>query len=396
MADLAEARRSAAERSAAERDLAAAIDTVERDARDLTAAGLRELVNRLESESATYLAARPDTIPLPVDLAAAQTSAEQAQVQLDGLRAELDALEAELVTARDERRELDVAHARDESRARIKAEQLSAAVAALETARVSDSDEVLRDAVVAAEQSHTEAVVRSDDLDRQRRDAATEVLEERSRNAEGVIISSRNRSATLEREIGGLETRLEEAGRDGLSTQVDEAQSEVDHLVLSERRTEARAAAADLLHKTLERHRSESRRRYLRPLRERIEHYGRMVFGPTFGVELDDQLEVVSRRLHGEELPVSQLSVGAREQLALLVRLALASLVDAEEGAPVVIDDALGWSDRSRLELMCVALQAAGRDAQVIVLTCTPGRFAQIGGATVVTMRDDPPAVAAD
>lgn len=55
-------------------------------------------------------------------------------------------------------------------------------------------------------------------------------------------------------------------------------------------------------------------------------------------------------------------------------------------GAPVILDDALGWSDPSRLQGMGAAINAAGSDCQVIILTCTPGRYAHIGNATVVRL----------
>jgi uncharacterized protein YhaN len=52
----------------------------------------------------------------------------------------------------------------------------------------------------------------------------------------------------------------------------------------------------------------------------------------------------------------------------------------------VIIDDALGYSDPTRLEGIGAALARAGEGAQVIVLTCMPDRYAGIGSATVVRM----------
>lgn len=52
----------------------------------------------------------------------------------------------------------------------------------------------------------------------------------------------------------------------------------------------------------------------------------------------------------------------------------------------MILDDALGWSDPSRLQRMGAAINAAGSDCQVIILTCTPGRYAHIGNATVVRL----------
>lgn len=90
----------------------------------------------------------------------------------------------------------------------------------------------------------------------------------------------------------------------------------------------------------------------------------------------------------GLPVPLEGLSTGAREQLSVLSRLAVAKVVDADEGMPVVLDDALGWSDPDRLRRMARALERAGADAQVLVLTCTPGRYDAIAGATVRTVED--------
>jgi uncharacterized protein YhaN len=86
-------------------------------------------------------------------------------------------------------------------------------------------------------------------------------------------------------------------------------------------------------------------------------------------------------------LPVESLSVGAREQLATLVRLAIAGLTAADgSGVPVVLDDALGWSDPGRLRAMGGLLDRAGAASQVIVLTSMPDRYAHIARAATVRL----------
>lgn len=52
----------------------------------------------------------------------------------------------------------------------------------------------------------------------------------------------------------------------------------------------------------------------------------------------------------------------------------------------MIIDDALGYSDPARLERLGAAFGVAGKDCQVIVLTCEPGRYRGIGGAKVVPL----------
>src|SRR5690606_21336507 len=110
-----------------------------------------------------------------------------------------------------------------------------------------------------------------------------------------------------------------------------------------------RARAARQLHDTLQRHRQEAHDAYVRPYTDALERLGRAVYGPTFGVQVDRDLTITARRLDGTVVPFDQLSGGAKEQLGILARLAVASLVDAEEGVPVIIDDALGYTDPERL-----------------------------------------------
>lgn len=109
-----------------------------------------------------------------------------------------------------------------------------------------------------------------------------------------------------------------------------------------------------------------------------------------------DTLTIESRTLDGTTVPFQSLSGGAREQLAVLARLACGALVspngnpDAPGGVPVVIDDALGYSDPARLEALGAAFGVAGRDCQVIVLTCEPGRYRHIGAAKIVAIEGEP------
>ncbi len=132
------------------------------------------------------------------------------------------------------------------------------------------------------------------------------------------------------------------------------------------------------------RHRDAARRRYVAPFRERIEGLARVVFGPTLEVELDDDLQIIRRTLDGKTIGWDDLSNGAKEQLAVISRLACAAMVSDDGGVPVIFDDALGNTDVPRLERMGAVLAAACGDSQVIVLTCMPNRYRNVGSARVV------------
>lgn len=152
------------------------------------------------------------------------------------------------------------------------------------------------------------------------------------------------------------------------------------------RAVEQRADAAALLHHEVGEALAAARRRYETPLREEIERLSRSLYGAPVHFEFGDDLSVGRRSLGGVTLDTMQLSGGAREQLAVLTRLAVAELVGRGESVPVIIDDALGFSDRGRIGRMNVVLDTLGRDHQIIVLTCDLDRFDGIVGATVVPM----------
>ncbi|GAA5166680.1 ATP-binding protein [Ornithinimicrobium tianjinense] len=147
------------------------------------------------------------------------------------------------------------------------------------------------------------------------------------------------------------------------------------------RAVDRRARAARHLRESLTQHRDAAHRLYVRPYTQAIEQLGQRVYGPSFRVTVAEDLSLAARTVDGVTVPYAQLSGGAKEQLGILARLAVARLVDPEHGVPVVIDDALGYSDPVRLRQMSQVLGAADGDAagvQVILLTCTPERYASI------------------
>ena len=170
-------------------------------------------------------------------------------------------------------------------------------------------------------------------------------------------------------------------GTEGRKGQLDAAATEREHAEAEYSRVHRLARAAQLLRSVMARHRDATRLRYVDPFRNQVERLGRIVFGDSFEVEIDSDLRICSRTLSGRTVPYESLSGGAKEQLGIVARLAGAALVAKEDSVPVVIDDALGFTDASRLTKMGAVFDAVGGDGQVIVLTCSPQRYASVGGA---------------
>lgn len=384
---LEEARRLATARADAERTRTDATKRLTADLRDLTVEGISRKIASLAVRLAEFEASRPATPALPADLDAAQAREASAVEQLGLRRSELREVETELESVQSRTRELGITGAAQLERVKMDRAALVDVEQSLAAARGEHTDEQIAERLDSVALARADAESRWAEA-RRALDAADpdtlELLAENSREArqrgENAIRENRDQRRSLTAVI-------EHTGEQGLAHRLDLAQAEVDRLRLESERLEARAEAARLLHDTFDRHRAAARKKYVAPFREQIERLGRLVYGPTLQIELDDQLGIASRTLDGITVGFNQLSTGAREQFALISRLACASLVSANgEGAPVVFDDALGWTDPQRLAQMAAAISVAARQCQVIVLTCTPGRFAGVGAAAVVRL----------
>jgi len=125
-----------------------------------------------------------------------------------------------------------------------------------------------------------------------------------------------------------------------------------------------------------------------RPLADTVSHYLRYLFGTTASVNLRytdgafGEFYLFRPGFAEHEEPFSSLSGGAREQVAAAVRLATAELLATRYGGtlPVVFDDAFVNTDPGRIEkVIDMLFQAGERGLQVIVSTCDPERYQNIG-----------------
>jgi hypothetical protein len=193
--------------------------------------------------------------------------------------------------------------------------------------------------------------------------------------------SLRERYEAAGRALREVSIELSVLGSEGRQGKLDATQAEREHAAGEHARVGARARAARLLRSVMARHRDTTRLRYVEPYRTELQRLGRRVFGPTFEVDIDSDLSIRSRTLNGVTVPYESLSGGAKEQLGILARLAGAALVAKEDTVPVVVDDALGFTDPDRLARMGAVFDALGAQGQVIVLTCSPERYDGVKGA---------------
>jgi hypothetical protein len=185
----------------------------------------------------------------------------------------------------------------------------------------------------------------------------------------------RERHDEIAHTLREIAAQLTVFGSEGRKGKLDAAEIQCEHARNEHDRVGRRARAVQLLREVMVRHRDTTRLRYVEPYRAELQRLGRSVFGPSFEVDVDSDLCILNRTLEGCTVPYESLSGGAKEQLGILARLAGAALVAKEDSVPILIDDALGFTDPQRLVKMATVFNTLGERGQVIVLTCTPGRY---------------------
>ena len=183
---------------------------------------------------------------------------------------------------------------------------------------------------------------------------------------------------SLRIEIAETESALRRDSEDGIEARLAELEERHGVEVLQVRALETEVAALGLIAWHLGDAEESRRETLLRPVVARLQPYLGRLF-PEARIDVAGPLEIGGLVRQGRSERLEVLSEGTREQVSVLVRLAYAGML-ADQGAamPVILDDALVYSDDARLVGMFDALAAAARRHQVIVLTCHQRAFAPL------------------
>ncbi|MEZ0383752.1 AAA family ATPase [Mycobacterium sp. pW045] len=359
----------------------------------------RELQGSRDQLAATLVVLRGDDAVEELRTRLVQLRGEHAElgaaITLEAARAERDAAETQRTQAHADcetrrRAAMESAARRTEAATRVtllqsqgatQRAELEAVTQRLTEERASVSDEDLAAAAESSGQALHDAQQRLAEVCERLAAAAPELVEAELADAAQQVQALEDRHAETARELHQVEVELAVFGTEGRKGQLDAAQSAREHAAAEHDRIGRRARAAALLRSTMIRHRDDTRLRYVEPFRAEIQRLGVHVFGADFEVEVDTDLKICARTLDGRTVPYESLSGGAKEQLGILTRLAGAALVAKEDSVPVVIDDALGFTDPDRLEKMGAVFDAVGAQGQVIVLTCSPDRYRSVKDA---------------
>ncbi|WP_293769668.1 AAA family ATPase [uncultured Corynebacterium sp.] len=290
----------------------------------------------------------------------------------------VDRAEAELEPLRDKRAELELATLMAHRAAA--GENLARAEATLASAEEDVALEELQSAESAAVAAHEELAQTVSATAARVAELAPELALKLLDGEVARETSILERQENAKKQLWSMESYI--ASAEGAAEALAMADAELAAAQAQLANVERRALAARRLLEVMERHRDAARQRYAEPFARKLSELARVVYGPEVYFDLDDELAVTTRTTGETTVPLADLSGGAKEQLALITRFAIAELAagDSGEGVPIFIDDSLGSSDPQRVELMSTLVTDMGRKSQVIVLTCEPTRFERVAG----------------
>jgi hypothetical protein len=211
-----------------------------------------------------------------------------------------------------------------------------------------------------------------------------ETAQAAAKRAASVVNNLDGEAARLDQEISGLtgeiRARSEDAIEEVLAETRDKRQAAEERVAA----LEAEIAVLRRLRGALDEARLAAKEQYLGPVMEELRPLISLVVSDASITFDDETLVPRSLERNGQEEDVSVLSGGMREQLTVLTRLAFARLL-AKNGkpVPVILDDALVYSDDDRIEKMFDALHRQASDLQIIVFSCRQRAFERLGGQSL-------------
>ena len=317
----------------------------------------------------------------PPDPAALEGLLAETERQSDALLAQIEAARAELAQRDESHRRQAFAATQAKERVEQTQQELERLERGLAEAEEVATQTELADAVVAARTTLDKALAEVARLAEGDPATALAAVEGSIGQLEQAIEDRRARLGALRGSIEGLQARVRLHAGEGFAERLDVARRRLAEAEREHAKCRREALVLQLLQRTLGEAEREAKERYLAPVVERIRPYLQALF-PGAEIALDEALRITSVRRGGVgEEPFEQLSEGTREQIAILVRLALAELL-CDRGLPavVVLDDALVFSDDLRMQRMFRVLERAAERLQILMLTCRERLFEDLAG----------------
>lgn len=364
---LAEARTLAAARATAVSDAElaqAVLDTLAPD-------GIEALRSARADAALAAAEAHDDALPDLVNLEAMLRAAEDAEVTAHtALRtAEGDHGDAREITARHQATAETAQQAQERAMADAGPKDTRDARRAQVLRQQAQAQEALR----TAEAALADLSAAAPDLD-----TATAEL----KRATDAVDAARKERAQMGERLAALSSEIRTLAGHGIEERRDELQGQLDEARTREARLARQAAALTRLQSALDSERGAARDTYFGPVQQELTPLLSILHRDA-SLSFDSDTLLPSGLTRGADAEMlDDLSGGTREQIAILTRLAFARLF-ARQGRhmPIVLDDALVYSDDDRIIRMFTALTRVAQDQQIIVFSCRQLAFQDLGGA---------------
>jgi len=381
-----EARKAFEERREATRHVESKAQVEKNNLRDLTYEELDKKLLGLQQAVPRYLAKRVRKPTICPDLDSAKKERAIAEAEQQKANGNSETAREVLDAARDVRDGLSAKHHEARVQLDLLAKDLKQASENLDQARQSVPDGSLETTLTSALRAmgSEESAVRTAEASLHAMNP--ERVKTLAETAMGSLRTTQSRRNAAQTELTEAQTRLKIHGEEGLHEKLHVAQTGLERLAADSASLFRRASSARYLFETMRDERDRARRAYMAPLKEKIEQLGRLVFDDSFQVDISDELQIASRTVRNVTVPFGSLSGGTKEQLSLIFRSACSMIVAKDGGTPLILDDALGYTDPERLRLMGAVLAKAAKECQIVIFTCVPDRYGNIGEATVVAI----------
>lgn len=333
-----------------------------------------------QSARATALVGSGPESPLP-KMSDAQAAANNAKALASRATLAAGLARQQLDTARLKLTERQVSLAGKVAALEAASQDLSTAQARLEAARENQSDAELEASRGKAleHQQRSETLLTSFEEARQKLDP--DAIRTRLNTTADALERLSEQIALAEREISGLRGRLDALGEKGLGERVAGLEAELFIAKIRLRAIEDEANSIRVLHSALAEAEHDANEAFLEPVVQRVQPYLNRVM-PGSRVQLGTDLALQGLRRAGMVEPFESLSVGVREQVSVITRVAFADML-ADEGvhAPIILDDALVYADDQRFADTLTTLAVAANRHQIIILTCHEDRYIRLGSS---------------
>jgi DNA repair exonuclease SbcCD ATPase subunit len=199
--------------------------------------------------------------------------------------------------------------------------------------------------------------------------------------AASVVNRSREETDALEKSISELNGSIGARAEEGIEEELAVIEGRQARAAERVAEIETEIATLTRLRDVLTAAKADAKEHFFEPVVKELKPLLEIVFGDAKVIFDENTLLPVSLERSGEVESFDVLSGGMREQITILTRLAFARLL-AQDGrtVPVILDDALIYSDDDRIERMFNALHRQAMDLQILVFTCRQRAFHQLGG----------------